>query len=414
MSSTASEFLLIDCNAFYVSCERVFNPKLRKIPCIVLSSNDGCIVARSSEAKAIGIPMGAPYFQYKALLERYKGVALSSNYALYADMSRRVMDILHAFCPHVEVYSIDEAFVEFDPCDESLAPFLIDTIKQWTGIGVTIGQAPTKTLAKLASDEAKKKGLSFLRLKEPYDEILKTVPVADVWGIGKKISSKLKSAHIMSAHDLKSTPPFMLKNYGTVLLAKTALELGGTPCLQLEQIQSDKKSITYARSFGTLQKEFDDVYAALSFYGQQACLKLRKEQSIAKSLIVFLHTSLHDPKPYINSAHFTLPSPTNDCPVILACAKKLLMQIFKEGLLYKKVGIILIDLTSQAYLDQDLFEQSDPKRQQALVTLDKINEKFGKHTVEYASSKLNQSFHRKAELQSQAFTTSFNNLLEVD
>jgi len=414
MSSTASDYLLIDCNAFYVSCERVFNPKLRHIPVVVLSSNDGCVVARSNEAKQIGIPMGAPYFQYKQLLKSHFGIALSSNYALYADMSSRVMTILHQFCKKVEVYSIDEAFVEIEPHDNQLPHFLTDTIKKWTGIPVTVGRAKTKTLAKLASDQAKKKGLSYLSLKDNIDPILEKTPVADIWGIGKKLTQKLKSLNIITAYDLKQAQGFFLKKQASVLLEKTALELQGIPCLSLEESAPTKQSITYSRSFGTPQESFEAVYAALSFYIQKACTKLRNESAFCRHLLVFLNTSMFEDDPYTNYASAPLTVPTQDCPYLIQQASTLLKKIFVPGRTYKKVGVIFLDLIEETQVMQDLFVTHNEKRTKAFEALEEVNIKFGVGKLCYASCKLSADFHRLAETQTQNFTSSFDELLEVN
>lgn len=414
MSSTASDFLLIDCNAFYVSCERVFNPKLKNRACVVLSSNDGCVVARSNEAKQMGIPMGAPYFQYKTIFEKQGGVALSSNYALYADMSKRVMEILHTFCKKVDVYSIDEAFVEIDEKEETLVPFLIDTIKKWTGIPVTIGRAKTKTLAKLASDQAKKRQLPYLKLIGNIDPILAKTPVSDIWGIGKKITKLLGTLNIITALDLKNTPGYILKKHHSVLLEKTALELAGLACLEIQEEAPSKKSITYSRSFGAVQTSFDDVYAALSFYIQKASKKLRDQESFCKQMVVFINTSAFDKDPYINSIFIELPTYTNDTSYLIQCGGLLLSKIFIEGKNYKKVGVILLGLIEEKFHTQDLFEIKNPKKKEALKVFDSINQKYGCEKIEYASSRLNDKFHRLAEKKSASFTTSWDDLLEVN
>ena len=414
MPSTASEYLLIDCNAFYVSCERVFNPKLKNIPVVVLSSNDGCVVARSNEAKKIGIPMGAPYFEVKKLLASHLGVALSSNYALYADMSRRVMEILRTFCQNVEVYSIDEAFIEIDAKEQTLPLFLIDTVKKWTGIPVTIGRAKTKTLAKLASDQAKKKGLSYLKLIDNLDPILAHTPVEDVWGIGRKLGTKLRSLKLLTALDLKNAPGFFLKKQASVLLEKTSLELQGLACIPFQESASSKKSITYARSFGQTQSDYNAIYAALSFYTQKAAFKLRKEKSLCQHLLVFLETSRFDKNPYANYGTLNLAIATQDAPYLIRQAGLILKTLFIEQKAYKKVGIMLLGLIEESNEALDLFNTHDPKRQNALAALDTINHKYGQRKLEYASARLSDNFHKKAEYSSKGFTSSWDELLSVN
>jgi len=414
MLSTASDFLLIDCNAFFVSCERVFNPALRAIPVVVLSSNDGCVVARSQEAKDIGIPMGAAYFQYKDLLQSHKGQALSSNFALYADMSRRVMDILHKFCKKVEVYSIDEAFVEISQDEDSLHYFLIDTIKKWTGIPVTIGRATSKTLAKLASDHAKKQKIPYLHLKKDIDPLLEKTAISDIWGIGKKLTKKLNSLHIITAFDLKNTPGFLLKKHTSILVQKTALELSGLSCLSLLEYQDTKKSITYARSFGKSQTSFEAVYAALSFYVQKASLKLRHENALCSQIIVFLETSRFDKDPYTNYGSLTLPIPSQDTPWLIQNAGLILKKIFLPGCLYKKVGIILLDLIQTHEVTEDLFIKTEEKREKALSVFDQINQKYGSRKLEYASARMSDDFQRLSKNQSPSFTASWDQLLSID
>jgi DNA polymerase V len=413
MSSTAFDFLLIDANAFYVSCERVFNPKLKNIPVVVLSSNDGCVVARSDEAKKIGIPMGAPFFEYKKVLKDHQGVALSSNYSLYADMSRRFMEILYEFCKHVEVYSIDEAFVQIDSNDQVLPHLLIDTIQKWIGLPVTIGRAKTKTLAKLASDSAKKQKIRYMHLKDPHDDFFKKICVEDVWGIGKQLKKLLNKLHIHSALDLKNQDSFFLKKQATVFLQKTALELQGLPCIELEEVRSEKKSITYARSFGKLQTSFDDVHAALSFYTQKASYKLRKEKKLCSNLVVFLQTSPFDKTPYFNYGQIALIQPSSSSSTLLQEAKRILEKIYIEGLSYKKVGITLLDFVPESFEGYDLFTKPSDKKKKAFEAFDLINEKFGERTLELASSKMTDQYERLKQNSSKRYTTCISEILEV-
>jgi DNA polymerase V len=313
----------------------------------------------------------------------------------------------------VHVYSIDEAFVEIDEPGDTLSLFLIDTIKKWTGIPVTIGRAKSKTLAKLASDQAKKKHLPYLELKGDIDSILSKTPVEDIWGVGKKLTKLLRSLHIITALDLKNTPGYILKKQHSVLLEKTALELAGHACLEIEEEAPAKKSITYSRSFGINQDTFEGVYSALSFYIQKASKKLRDEESLCKQMVVFLNTSLFEDDPYTNSIFLELPSYTQDTAYLIHYGQLLLAKIFKKGKSYKKVGVILLGLIEEKYHIEDLFEIKDPRRLQATKVFDTINQKYGCDKIEYASSRLNNKFHRLAEKKSASFTTSWDDLLEV-
>lgn len=409
---------VVDCNCFYVSCERVFNPKLKDKPVVVLSNNDGCIVARSNEAKALNIPMGAPLFKYKTLFETQNVFALSSNYSLYGDLSARVMEILRSFAIDIEVYSIDEAFITLP--FENVSSFcqeIRERILKWVGIPVSIGVSTTKTLAKVAVDIAKKNisGISILIDQEEINNHLKKVDVSDVWGIGGQLKSKLHSKGIFSAYQFKSQEESFLKKIFSVLLVKTAYELNGVSCLSLDEAYPPKKSVVRSRSFSHPLEKQEEIGEALSSFVSMAAENIRKEGQVANGIEVFLETSRFQENAYSNSLRATFKEPTSYTPLLIGKAKELLSQIFIEGLLYKKVGVHLIGLQSSRTYQRDFFApQENLKRNESLmILLDDVNKKFGKESVKFAAVGIEQDWKRKQELSSKRYTSSWEDLLEV-
>jgi DNA polymerase V len=422
MSSTKRDetlFYLIDCNQFFVSCEQVFSPRLKGKPVVVLSNNDGCVVARSKEAKALGIPMGAAAFQYADLFRREKVSVLSSNFTLYGDMSHRVMSVLSQFDPEMHVYSIDEAFLRLQADDPLAAALDIKrTVALWTGIPVSVGIGRTKTLAKLANDLAKKRaeGVFALQEQEQIDATMRNLPVQEVWGIGSQLSAALHTYGIDTVLALKNTPDAYLKMHFSVTLLKTVWELRGISCLPLRDECQARKSITCSRSFGAPVSALGDLEEALASYAASAAEDLRAEGLLAACATVFLMTSLHRTPCYSNSATYALSEPTHDTPFLIAAAKRALASIYRTGYLYKKVGITLTGIVSESCYQPDLFHASGDKekRRRAMAACDAIHQRFGSHALRFAAEGIEQSWRAKRGNVSQRFTTCWDELLTVN
>jgi len=415
MSSTKPNkelFFLIDCNSFYVSCERVFNPKLWKQPVVVLSNNDGCVVARSREAKALNIPMGAPAFKYQKLFNEKDVFVYSSNYTLYGDMSHRVMQVLEQFSPKMEIYSIDEAFLLIEDSDPiSLAREIRRKVFRWTGIPVSVGIGETKTLAKVANHIAKKnrehKGVFLFG----SDQDLVRFPLEDIWGIGRRLSPRLKGRGILTPLQLKEAPNDWIRKHFSVTLLKTVLELRGISCLKLEEVYAKKKSITCSRSFGEPVTELKGLEEAASSYVAKAAEKLRKQGSLAGHLTVYLCTSFFIENPYSNSASISLPIATDYTPDLIKVAKSLLRGIFRPGYAYKKVGVIFNDLCEGC--QGDLFCTRGPLHTRSMQMLDQINASYGKTTLQYAAEGIEKPWQMRRQQTSSHFTTNWDQLLSV-
>lgn len=414
-------FILADCNNFYVSCERLFNPKLEEVPVIVLSSNDGCVVARSQEAKEMGIKMGMPYFQIKELCRINKVAVLSSNYQLYGNLSDRVMDILSS-APEIEIYSIDEAFLKY-PASFSDTLFsegvnLKKKIKKWLGLPVSFGIAPTKTLAKVANSLAKKNKEGVFSLCSPkvQEKILQNYPINDVWGIGFALAKKLKGMGIFTAWDFAvMDPPIIRKKLG-VVGERMLWELRGISCLKLEE-PKPKKSITSSRSFGKVITEEKDLAEALATFISSACVKLRSQHSCTSAIYVFLEAVL-DAKLGTRKQYSAVKSfvfPTNDTSQIIFAAKTLLSKLFIPNERYKKCGVILLDLTAESLLMPDLFLKSfDIKRMSLMKTVDTLNARFGKNTLFFgAMGPKNPSWKSRSDKCSQFNTLDWEALPTV-
>lgn len=412
-----SIFALVDCNNFYASCERVFNPKLNHRPVVVLSNNDGCVVARSNEAKALGIPMGIPEFKIRELIRKHQVAVFSSNYTLYGDMSQRVMDTLGTLCPDLEIYSIDEAFLSlcgFQSRNLSDYGRLIRTrVKQDTGIPVSVGIAPTKTLAKIAGDIAKKSESGVFDLTgADRKSILTKTEVADVWGIGRAHSHFLHSHGIMTALQLsEASDQFIRKHMGVVGL-RLVLELRGVSCLELEQCPPPKKGITCSRSFGRSITQLHEMEEAVSSYTSRAAEKLRREKLSVSSLSVFLHTNqFKDTAQYSNALTFTLPVATDSTPELIAAALEGIRKIWRDGFAYKKAGVMFLSLVPASQVQTSLFDTTDRSRAKTLMaTLDAINHRFGSGTLQYASSGISKEWKASFNHCSPAYTTRWDEL----
>ena len=345
---------LVDCNSFYVSCERLFNPKIRRKPVVVLSNNDGCIISRSNEAKALGIKMGEPYFKEKDIIIKNKVEVFSSNYSLYGDLSRRVMRTLKRFNTKIEVYSIDEAFLDLsnfpDQDIEKVGKEIRDTVLQWTGIPTSIGIAKTKTLSKIANHIAKKKqsGVTSLINIENIDPILEKIDINDVWGVGRQLTKFYNKNGIYNAKQLKNKSNSWIKKSSNVLSSRTAMELKGIPCINLETTTTKRKSCVVSRSFGKRVERFQELKEAVANYCLNASEKIRSESLVAKAITVFVRTSPFQRNYgyYSNAKTVDFPIATNNSIEIVKAAVTILETIFKNGYQYQKAGVMLTGLSN--------------------------------------------------------------------
>lgn len=415
---------LVDCNNFYASCERVFDPSLIGKPVVVLSNNDGCAVACSKEAKALGIKVGTPIFECEGMMKGHDVKIRSSNYALYGDMSERVMKVLSDFSPEVEVYSIDEAFLRLDNLSSrDLTDYtrrIRRTVQDWTGIPVSIGFAPTKTLSKIANKYAKKhpevEGVFDLLDPTKRKEYLKTVPVSDIWGIGFQYTKLLNRQGIHTAWELSEAPISWLRKNLTVMGLRTAWELRGFPCLSLTEVREAKKGICSSRSFGRPVKTLPELEEALSSYATTGAEKLRLDRSVASVVGVFLGTNPFKKEPQYSNYYSTgLSYPTAESNVLIQVALRSLRKIFRSGFSYKKVGIFLFGISPETAVSPNLFgEYYDGSRSQTLMeVLDRVNQRMGRDTLRFASSGTSNEWQMRREHLTDKFTTSWQELREV-
>ena len=412
---------LVDCNNFYASCERVFQPKLEKKPIVVLSNNDGCVIARSNEAKALGIKMGAPAFKMKAIFDENNVHVFSSNFALYGDMSHRVMQILLQKSPAIEIYSIDEAFLDFSgiikPNQFSIE--LRKTIKQWTGIPVSVGVAPTKTLAKVANYVAKKhkkNGVFVLKNKSTINKVLKCLPVDELWGIGRQYADFLLSRGFKTAYDLVSANESWIRTNMKVNGLRMVKELKGVPCYGLELNSARKKNICTSRSFGMEVKELKHLKEAVANHATMCAMKLRKEKSLATSIMVFIKTNpfKNTDFQYNNAQKFTMKIPSSDSMEITKNALLLLSRIYKKGYSYKKAGVIVSDIVPEGSRQLSLFINKDPlKVNHVMKAMDRVNQTMGRNKVRLAVQGFDRKWRLKQEKLSPCYTTRFSDIVTV-
>lgn len=419
-------FALVDVNSFYASCETVFRPDLKGRPVVVLSNNDGCVIARSAAAKSF-VKMGEPYFKQKETFRRHGIVAFSSNYELYADMSNRVMTTLEEMSPRVEIYSIDEAFCDLtgvrNYCD--LTEFgreIRTTVLQRTHLTVGVGIAQTKTLAKLANYAAKKwqrqtGGVVDLSNVDRQRKLLAALPVGEVWGIGRRISKKLEGMGIETALDLADTDIRFIRKHFNVVLERTVRELRGEPCLELEEFAPVKQEIVCSRSFSGRITAYEEMRQAICSYASRAAEKLRGEHQYCRFISAFVKTSpfvLNEPY-YGNSASVKLLTPTQDSRDIIGAAIKCLDAIWKDGHRYQKAGVMLGDFFSQGVAQLNLFDDNAPRAgsERLMEVLDHLNAKDGKGTLYFAGQGIQQQWQMKREMLSPRYTTRFTDLLRV-
>ena len=415
---------LIDVNNFYVSCERVFNPKLKNKPVVVLSNNDGCAISRSNEAKALGAVMGAPWFKMQELVKQHGIIGLSSNYALYADMSNRVMMMLNDFSPNQEVYSIDECFLDLTGFNRDLKEYgqeMRSRILKWTGLPVCVGVGATKTLAKLANHIAKKQSrfdgvcnLNTLAENE-LNKVFSNIEVGEVWGVGRRLALKLKGLGISTVLDLKRADPEYLRGQFSVVMAKTVSELNGIVCIELEEIPPPRKQILSSRSFGHRVRDLNSLAESITLYMSRAAEKLRKQNAFAGSVHVYIRTSpfkLDEPH-YSNGMTIPMPSPSDDSRQLVKIALWALKRIYRPGFNYAKAGVMLSEILPKAGVQNDLFSQpaTNLKSEALMSAIDAINRKMGRESIKLASEGFKRPWKMKQWNKSPSYTTDWREVL---
>jgi DNA polymerase V len=412
---------LVDCNSFYVSCERLFNPKIRKKPVVVLSNNDGCIISRSNEAKALGIKMGEPYFKAKNIIIKNDVQVFSSNYSLYGDLSRRVMRTLKRFNSQIEVYSIDEAFMDLsnfsDEDVESVGKEIRETVLQWTGIPTSIGIAKTKTLSKIANHIAKKKqsGVTSLIGVENLDPILEKIEINDVWGVGRQLTKFYQKNGIYNAKQLKNKSNTWIKKCSNVLSSRTAMELRGITCISLETTQTKRKSCVVSRSFGERIETFQELKEAVSNYCLNASEKIRSESLVAKAITVFVRTSpfQKDYGYYSNSKTIDFPIATNNSIETVKTAVAILESIFRNGYRYQKAGVMLTGLREDDGRKNLFSSEKDEKINSLMRSIDSTNHRYGRSTLSLASAGVHKKWNMRRNYSSKIDTADFYSLPKI-
>ena len=410
---------LIDVNNFYVSCERVFNPKLENKPVVVLSNNDGCAISRSNEAKELGIKMGTPWFKFKEFAKQENVTALSSNYTLYLDMSHRVMTLLSKFSPDQEIYSVDESFLDLSSFkSKDLIKYgqqIKTKIKQWTGLPVSIGIGSTKTLSKLANHIAKKnpsfKGVCNLNVmdEDTLETWMSHFPVTDVWGVGRSLAPKLNQLGIMSILDLKHADPDYIRQQFSIVLEKTVRELNGVMCIELKDIEEPNKEIIVSRSFGRRVRDKQELIEAVTSYTSRAAERMRKQNSVATSLYIYIRTSPHnDKKQYANGVNIPLFQPSDDTIVLTNAALLGLDYIYRDGFDYQKAGITLCNLTSKDKVQGNLFNNTISNSR--MRVMDTINQRW-KGKLRLGSEGITKEWEMKANFKSRNYTTNWDQLI---
>ena len=416
-TSKRNKIALVDCNSFYVSCERLFNPRIQKKAVVVLSNNDGCVISRSTEAKILGIKMGEPYFKVKDLVKKNKVEVFSSNYALYGDISRRVMRVLRTFSPKVEIYSIDEAFIDLSFIDEKgteeYGKEIRSRVLKWTGIPTSVGIATTKTLSKVANHIAKKEKAGVVYLNKDIDERLKKFAIEDVWGVGRQLSKFYYKNNIKNAYDLKNVSNYWVKKGTNVLGAKTAMELRGVPCIDLQIDQEKRKNCCVSRSFGRKVTEIEELEESVTTHCLNAAEKIRADDQLAKTITVFVRTSPFDKskKYYSNSKTVDLPIATNNSLELIKNATKALSEIYVKGHRYQKAGVILTGLKDEKESQENLLTPlMDNKSKSLMKAIDYTNSKYGRYAISIAHAGLSKGWKMRREHSSKIDTASFDSL----
>lgn len=416
-------FALVDCNNFYASCERVFRPELNGKPVVVLSNNDGCVIARSNEAKAVGVPMGAPAFEYEKVFKENKVHVFSANFALYGDMSQRVMNVLGDFSPDIEIYSIDECFMKLQDLEhinlQDCGKEMRYKVTKWTGIPISVGIAPTKALAKVANRIAKKfpehtQGVYSIDTEEKRLKALKWLKIEDVWGIGRQHSNRLIAIGVKTAFEFTQLNDHLVKKQLSIVGLRLKHDLLGIPTLDLEEIQP-KKNIATTRSFETNYTELEQLEERVSTFAVSCSEKLRKQNSCCNSLMVFIHTNgqRKDLPQYSRNIVIKLPFPTNSSIELSTFATQALKRIFKQGYAYKKAGVIVQDFTPDDCLQQSLFENRNEKHIPLMQAIDKMNAAFGQQKIRLASQDLKRVWKMKQEKLSPRYTTHLSEIITI-
>ncbi len=417
-------FALVDCNNFYVSCERLFRPALGGQPVVVLSNNDGCVIARSNEAKALGIPMGEPYFRLASFARRRHVHVFSSNYALYGDLSARVMDVLHRMETEVEVYSIDEAFLALPGGENRDRPAwaaeIRERIRREVGIPVSIGIGATKTLAKIAARVAKKEGLADCRFQGvfelagdgPTDAVLARTNVQDIWGIGSRFTARLNRQGIGNGLELKKADAGWVRKFLTVTGARVVMELNGISCLPLEKAPAARKSIVTSRSFGQPVTSVGDLREAVITFASRAAARLREHELEAGALHLFVATNRFGAPStlYANGQTITLPDPTASTPALITLALQCLQSLYRPGYRYQKAGVMLAGLVPRGYRQQSLFAPATEENRPLMTALDQINARWGADTIRYGLTGTGKAWEMRQERKSPAYTTNWREL----
>lgn len=419
---------IVDCNSFYAACERVFHPSLHGRPVVVLSNNDGCIVSRTDEAKALGVKMAGPYYEAKEILEEHKVAVFSSNYHLYGDMSWRVMETLRMLVPHVEVYSVDEAFVDLDGIPESAmwdyGLHIRNTVEQWTGLPVSVGIAPTKTLAKVANHIAKKnkiatKGTVALITMEEINHALENTPVQDVWGVGYRSSEKLKWFGIDTAWKLRNmSEEWAHKNLGGVVGTRLIKELHGEPCIQMKNPLETKRMIATTRMFGKPVSELKDLKEAVATYTTRAAEKLRRQGGAARMINVFVvtndYTTSYEYNPRTTGLYSTLPMATSLTNDLIAHAIPLVEQLYKKGSRYLKAGVMLSGIVPDDAVQYNLFEPPSQKNLHSLMNaVDNVNFSMRDDVVKFAAAGTKKNWKMRQEMRSPRYSTRWDEMKTV-
>ena len=413
-----NKIALVDCNSFYVSCERLFNPAINKKPVVVLSSNDGCVISRSTEAKNLGIKMGEPYFKVKKIVKENDVKIFSTNFALYGDISRRVMKTLKQFSPQMEIYSIDEAFLDLSSIkNESLLEYsykIRRTILKWTGIPTSIGIGSTKTLSKAANYIAKKEksGVIDLVNSKKIDEILSKIKINDVWGVGRQLTKFYTKNGVNTAYDLKNMNNGWIKKNTNVFGSRTAMELRGGSCAPFESHEEKRKNCCVSKSFGEKVTKLENLSEAITKHCLNAAEKIRLDKQTVKKITVFIRTSPFQTrnKYYTNSKDIDLPIRTSDSIILVKQALTALKSIYKEGYRYQKTGIILSGLKDANTYNANLFStiNNDERRIKLMQAIDHTNIKYGRNALSIAQARLKKKWNIKRQYSSKIDTTCFN------
>ena len=418
-------FALVDVNNFYVSCERAFEPRLHNVPMVVLSNNDGCAVARSQEVKDLGIKMGQPWFKMKDLAKQHGIIAFSSNYALYGDMSNRATGVLRQFCPDIEVYSIDESFLQVQGLAQlygghhNMGQSIKERVLQWTGLPVCVGFGQTKTLAKFANHLAKKNpvfaGVCDLSSfdTQTLSHWMGEYAVTEVWGVGRRIGERLKNLGVTSVLDLARIEPKILRNQFGVVLERTAHELRGTSCLALADVIPDKQQIMSSRSFGKPVQTLYELTESVSWHVAAASEKLRRQRAYAGAIYVFIQTNQfrEDQKQYNAGLVMSMPEPTSDTLELTKHAISVLKRLYRPDYIYKKCGIMLMDLSAELHQQTSVIASTlDPRSAQKMQALDAINERFGRGMIRSAACGTSKRWAMRSEARSPRYTTQWDEL----